>query len=386
MADTTVGGSYVGIMDAARALGLSRSTLHKAVRKGSLVPDMRTPRGHVRFRPQTIEAYRQRLQETESRALAPPALPIASEKAPAGVLAEMARALVAGEDMQEIGRIALDGIRRVMPNAHMGYIARHAPTERDPWRVRMLALDHYPMEAIQAFGRLRPTYEFSLTAALQTGKIEGSGDTATEDVRSGSTLLMRLLQARSYVVLPILADQHPIGVMGVISRMSYAFGPGEVLFLSQVADQLAVAITISARLRSQRAMLEASGRLTMRAQEGRARAGATAPVADLDKLASMYRAASGAYTVCSAGLGVDLMAKDDRIQALARLAAERGQQQVDIWDDNDRPATGLAANIPLPGRWRAAVAAGWAGLRDTPEADLALLVVFGAACLMLAPA
>ena len=42
---------------AADLLGVSKSTLARAVQAGELIPLYRTPGGHVRFRPEDVEAY-----------------------------------------------------------------------------------------------------------------------------------------------------------------------------------------------------------------------------------------------------------------------------------------------------------------------------------------
>jgi len=57
--------------EAARRLGLTRHTLARAVRRGDLVPALRTPGGAYRFRPAAIAAYARRLGADDPLALFP---------------------------------------------------------------------------------------------------------------------------------------------------------------------------------------------------------------------------------------------------------------------------------------------------------------------------
>ena len=47
--------------EAARWLGISKSTLIRAVNRGEIQPAFRTPGKHLRFTPETLQEIRQRL-------------------------------------------------------------------------------------------------------------------------------------------------------------------------------------------------------------------------------------------------------------------------------------------------------------------------------------
>lgn len=382
MTENKLGVDMIGIVEAAQRLGVSRSTLHKMVINGSLIPDFRTPGGHARFRRETIEAFRPSMHRAEHQYAPAAQLVEDPEAARRRVLTNIARLLAAGSDTQEICRIALEDIRRTYPHIDMGYVVRHMPTPQDPWGIEVVARDHFPLEVVRTFSRLRPLHEFSATAVLRSGKVEGCEDTLTSPLRPATVMIMRQLRARSYVVVPIQVEQRTIGVIGLQSRTPRTFDASVVAFVTDVAAQLGTVLSCASREKSLRDMLGTASQLIAQALETRAAIHDDIPSAKvtLDELSARYRAASGAYAVCAIGMTHSWTSGDKRLHAIASQAWAEGAGQVDIWPGTDGPNTSIATCISLADGGQGAVAAAWHGLRDDAETDLSLLSIFGMAC------
>jgi GAF domain len=375
MTTPTATDRLLGIVEAARILGVHRSTLHLAVREHQLVPDARTPHGHVRFRLETIEAFRARL--TDMTGAGGSAVRLRT-------LTHIARLLAAGREREEICRSVLAAIRRLQPAVAIAYICSHAPTEQDPFELKVLASEGLSVDMIEAFSRLRPNHAFATTVALQTGKVELCDDASRGGLRPGSALLMQHMGMRSYAVVPILAEQRAIGVIALLSAKPQAFGSGEVAFMSVIADHLAAVLASAHWVARLSGMLESGRRLVQQALE--ARRGPASPgsaARALDDLVEAFRTASGASRVCVVGLGIDVRGEGSHLRELARQTREVGSMQLDIWRSGAALYTGIAACIPWAGGSWGAVAAAWRGQRLHWEEDHALLTIFGAACVLL---
>lgn len=379
--------NYVGIVAASRMLAMNRSTLHKAVKQGKLVPDMRTPRGHVRFRPETIATFGHTLSAPAAPLPAPsaPTAPLAPAT-PSRPLTRLTQMLSTQTDPDPICQAALAVLRETVPAVEMGYITLHAPSAQDPWGVRVAAHEGFPSTMISAYRQLGASGMLDITKqVMRTSTTVRFDDTADAQAQTwlqrGSVPVIRELEARTLVVAPLPAEQRACGVMAAMSTQPHAFSDGEISFMRALADHLAAVLVSAQALASLRAALVTGGDLILRALRLRA---LRAPDALAD-LAAAFCAAAGAYTVCTAGLGEDLPGTEPYLRILAQQVQDSGVERVEFFITGELPATGVAAVVPLPGVRCGAIAAAWHGRRSDWELSQQLLTVLGAACLLVSP-
>jgi hypothetical protein len=376
---------YVGIVAASRMLGMNRSTLHKAVKQGKLVPDIRTPRGHVRFHPATIATF--------AHTLATPAVPSPAPSAPATAfppaapsrrLTRLTQMLTTQGDPDQICQAALAILRETVPAVEMGYIALHAPTPQDPWSVHVAAHEGFPSTMISAYRQLGASGMLDATKqVIRTATLVRLDDTADAQAQlpRGSVPVIRELEARTLVVAPLSAEQRACGVITAMSTQPHAFSDGEVSFMRALADHLAAVVVSARALASLRGAVVTGSDLILRALRLRA---LRAPDALAD-LAAAFCAATGAYTVCTAGLWEDLPGTEPYLRTLAQQVQDSGFERVEFFITDGSPDTGVVAVIPLPGVHYGAIAAAWHGRRADWELSQQLLTVLGAACLLVSP-
>src|SRR5262249_48602967 len=116
----------LGAQTAANHLRIHRSTLHLAVRQGTLVPDARTAGGHVRFKRETLDAYCARFS------MGGPATGESAVAAPMRALAELAQLLATTAPLEAVGEAAVAGVRRALPGIDACAVAMVRPEAGDP--------------------------------------------------------------------------------------------------------------------------------------------------------------------------------------------------------------------------------------------------------------
>lgn len=345
------------------------------MRQQQVVPDRYTPGGHVRFRRATLEAFRARQAE---RATAGETL------TPLRALEELARlAAVAAGTLDEVSREALQIIQRVQPGVDLCFIARHAPTERDPWSVQVVAQEGITADMLEVYRRLRPSHEFATTAVVRSGKLEACADTSTETVRHATALFTRQMNLRSYLILPLHGKERLFGVLALMSRKPHAFSASDMVLLSAVANQVAAALISTDRLAAVRHALLAARDLTTLALEPPDAAPSARPRgAALAGLVEMFQKASAADVVCTLGFEQDVSVNEPRLWELARQACELRSLVPTIWGSGPNLHTGVAMHVLLPEGGHAAVAAAWKGTRESLEIDHTLLAILAGACVL----
>src|SRR5262245_9493289 len=92
-----------GAQEAARFLGIHRSTLHLAVKRNILVPDSKTPGGHLRFRRETLDAFAVRLAHE-------------AVTSTTSLLSSLGRTLTLPNGPQEFCHLAVARIRETLPD------------------------------------------------------------------------------------------------------------------------------------------------------------------------------------------------------------------------------------------------------------------------------
>ena len=387
MLDHDVGAAreqWYGAQDAARFLGVHRSTLHIAVRQGLIVPDHYTPGGHARFTHETLEAFRAHLMEH-------PATSDSALQTSMRVLAQVAGLLVAPSEPEELASAAIDGMRRALPQMDMCCVAVRTGDPRDRYRMRLLAQQGFPNWVIDDYIRLRSTFRFATTAALRSLRPQLCENTAKEQLYTGTEHLLRSLQLGAYAVQPIVAGDEPLGVIICLYTRPHVFSDTERTFLRGIADELATALTNSGQVRRLSDALTTSRVLMRHALSQRAdtaKADATKHTRDEydpqvlapeQTLGDLFLQLSGAEEICALGFDRDLGTTDPHLLDLACQACMGDDMAQAQWIRNSITYTGIGASVPLETGLRAGVSAAWPGRRSFVETDYALLVTFAGA-------
>ena len=373
---------YIGSVAAAQELGVSRSTIHKAVKTGTLVPDMRTPHGHARFRPETLEAFREDMASETLREVAHEPLPHGSIQQ-ARLLAAMVQSLTTTSEVPEICKAAFGMVKQLVPNVHMGHVALHMPTDGDPWAVQVVAHEGYPADTAGTYRELgRSAGPFTTEEVVRTGRmvrIEAPRQPGRE-VRHGTAVFMRQLNVHTFLALPLMARGQCIGALVVLSHRAYAWSAAEIELLQAVADHVGATVSAAQLLTKRRRLLSGGCDLVMRALNLK---GTMPAEAALQRLAEEYRRASAAVGVCLRGIGHDLLIGDERLLEHAAQAQKDGVPKLDFLDVAGLIQTVVASALDLPSGERAGLAALWPGRRSDLEAQHKLLTIFGGACVLV---
>lgn len=372
----------VGAQEAARFLGVHRSTLHAAVRQGVIVPDSHTPGGHMRFSPATLERFRERLTSC-------PATGDTASAAPIRAFAALAHDMVEPAGLEHICRTAISGVRAALPGIDMCVLAIRAADASDQHRLRVVAQEGFPSWVFDEFRRLRKTLRYATTAALRSRQADYCEDVDQRVLHAGTERLARKLDLGAYVALPLVAGNESLGVLVCASHRPRDFGENERAFLQGMVDELAGALAGASERSRLLRVAQAGARLTARALQLRMESTlseepssgfTTRPTSVAAQvMAALFREVTGAEEVCALGFGEDIATRNPHLLTLSCAACAGDQPVVQEWTADGAVYTGVAASAPLaPGR-RAGVAAMWRGKRTDTNADHSLLLTFAGA-------
>lgn len=224
-----------GTQEAAKLLGLHRSTINMAVRKQLLIPDERTPGGHLRFRWATLAAFRERLA-------ACPATGGATATAAVHLLADLCGLLAREARLEALGARIVAGLPEALPGIEICVVARVVAEPEDRLALRIIARTHMPDEAWARFEQLKTTFKFALTTVLRTLSPEYCQDTSAAALHTGTLELRRILALGSYAALPAVAGGRPVGVLLCSGPAPRHFTEHDQALLGAIADLLSVAL------------------------------------------------------------------------------------------------------------------------------------------------
>lgn len=383
-----------GTQEAARFLGLHRSTLHVAVRQHLIVPDTHTPGGHLRFRRQTLEAYRARLVESSATG---ESLIFAQLR----LLTRLGHLLATEATFTTLSKEAVASISHALPGIERCCIAVRPPSldPHDRHALRLIAQQGFPRGVFTCFKNLHTTFRFAATSAMRNLAPEICADTTRRPVYNGTASIQRDVPLGCYAVMPILDDDEALGVLVCIGSTPHDFSAHDLTFLQGVADLLAASLKATRHMQQFNDYLTSSQELAREALRMRAHAATTrhdlaaedavtqsAPDLDLTwqrQLGEMFLRLSGAESICALGFGADLPTEDSHLRALAcQACAGDGVLAHEQWRENGILHTGIGASVPIVSRLRAGVSARWLGQRRMIEADYALLASFASAYLI----
>ncbi|MBI4400239.1 MAG: sigma 54-interacting transcriptional regulator [Nitrospirae bacterium] len=154
------------------------------------------------------------------------------------LLLDVNNAVVSHLDFRDVFAATTACLRRVLPNDYTS-LALHEP-ERD--RFRMYALDFPSSKGLLHEGMEGPVEGTPAGVALRSGKSQLFGET---DLRNFSSEFVKLLLAegiKSVCCVPLRSHNRLLGTLNIASLRSGAFAQDDVDLLTQVANQIAIAV------------------------------------------------------------------------------------------------------------------------------------------------
>lgn len=394
-------GHLYGTQEAARYLGVHRSTLHLAIRQGLVVPDERTPGGHVRFSKETLNRFRDHLASSSATGEESALAPLRAQATVAHLLA-----MHHVGDLREIGAEVSKRVCDVLHTIDACCVVRCTAETTERCVFRMVAQQGFPKAVIAAFVRMQTVHPFAATTVLRTRQPEIRDDVAQQEVHVGTAWLSRSWPIGAYAALPIVAGKEALGVLICVSHRPRHFSRQDLLFLQGMVDLLALAFDAARgpQIQGTDALVTPAMqlmRLAIDLRSGTVDSGLLslkmhrASAERVTALADTFLRLSGAQDVCALGFDTIVPTSDPRLAGLACGAcAEENAARVlhEEWDEQGIRCTALATSIPLrssqpaqhdvlagpDGVHRGAVVALWRGTQPAPEAE-DLLVTFACA-------
>lgn len=223
-----------GSQEAAKLLGVHRSTINTLVRRHLLVPDEVTPGGHLRFRRTTLDAFHDRLAARAATRAGATATALR-------LLADVARLLVRERPLAELCASMTTSIPRALPGVDLCVIWRVTPRPGDPQALTEISSWGLPDDVRTHFNRLRTTFKFAATIALRTQTPQYCEDATATPQPTGITAISRIWPVGHYAALPIIVRGAAVAVMVCAGHTSCHFSVYDRTLLGALADLLAVA-------------------------------------------------------------------------------------------------------------------------------------------------
>jgi GAF domain-containing protein len=232
---------------AALRLGLHRSSLYLAIKRGLITPDLITPGGHARFSEATLDAYTEQLRHTFATR------PSSALKGQNPLLA-LRNAAGAEPSLLE----SLRQIQRRFPAFTTLGIVEPVPPSADSPGYRIAAQIGISSAVMERFRRLFGRVSLSVPLVLARGEPVYLDDARRQPPRaSGTALLLRMASHRAYAVLPLIVGNRVRGTFGVSSPEPFAFTAQTRDLLSDMAAELALLLRYQQQDNRQRAWLNA---------------------------------------------------------------------------------------------------------------------------------
>lgn len=224
-----------GTQEAAKLLGVHRSTINVAVHKRLLIPDELTPGGHLRFRHATLEAFRDRLA-------ACPATGGGAAAPPLRLLADLCGLLARDVALDAFAVRIVTEVPRALPGITMCTVARVVDEPDDRLAPRIIAHWQLPDEVRARFERLKTTFKFAITTVLRTLSPEYCEDASAAPLHTGTLELQRIWPLGSYAALPAIAGDRAVGALICSGPAPRRFTEHDQALLGAVADLLSIAL------------------------------------------------------------------------------------------------------------------------------------------------
>jgi excisionase family DNA binding protein len=223
-----------GSQEAAKLLGVHRSTINTLVCRHLLVPDEVTPGGHLRFRRTTLDAFHDRLA---ARA----ATRAGATAAALRLLADVARLLVRERPLAELCASMTTSIPRALPGVDLCVVSRVVPHPEDRLAMAAIASWGLPDDVRARFNRLRTTFRFASTTAVRTLTPQYCEDATATLQHTGTAEINRIWPIGHYAILPIIAQGEAAGLIACAGHGPRHFSESDQTLLGALADLLAAA-------------------------------------------------------------------------------------------------------------------------------------------------
>lgn len=411
------GDQLLGIQEAATYLGMHRATLLRAVNTGIITPDIKTPKGRSRFRLETIEQFRTMLkrQAATSREYI---------YGPIKIIANLASLLTESSATYDKPRaVMLDTLHSLCaPQGafDMACVVVRAPSKADPYdryAISILEEVGVPASLIAAYTHLRPSEDFPVTVALQTGELQKCDGYDGYDFPN-STVARVLAQHNiiSYAAVPLITIENgkreAIGALVVCARTPHTFTRQELVFLGGVAAALSACIMhgsldplllrkqgdpVLLRKRNVPLLTSAMALDTVSRLQETAFSRLRDPSAELpiESLCDLLVDRSNALVALVDGFpsqdcgNTSVLSQDDEVLCHYRDNLQTLVQRTCAADDLKREAweskvTAVALPVALPSGCHGAVGAVWPGVREELTAEKVVLTALASACSMVA--
>jgi excisionase family DNA binding protein len=360
-------GRLVGANEAARFLGIHRSTLHQAVKNGVITPDLTTQGGHFRFSRATLDAFAVRIAREPVTTL--------SE-----LLPELTTTLGAPNGRRALCLKAYERIAHALPDltvfAVLGLKA-HARSLLDLEVVASVGFpDWYLPELIANVERK----DYEVKHVLRTLRPRYFEDTSAAEMRASTRSLARRGALHALAIIPLTQDGEARGVLGLGSLHARKFRTPDVAFLQNTADELAIALACHDYMDGAHAQILTSGALMREALRLRIDScPAEQPAERIAPLVALFREATGADAAYLIAPGVDLAPPSTEVRALMRRVSRRDPIATMRWGTPGAETTAIVTLAPLNTRANLVVAAEWTSEIIRQQEFEALLYVFAAA-------
>jgi excisionase family DNA binding protein len=358
-----------GANEAARFLGIHRSTLHQAVKNGAIVPDLTTHGGHFRFSRATLDAFAVRIARE----------PVATLSE---LLPELTTTLGDPDGRRNLCLRVHERIHHALPDlsvfAVLGFKA-HARSLKDLEIIASVGFpDWYFPELIANIERR----DYEVKYVLRTLRPRYFDDiTSANDLGSPTRALNRRSALQTLAIFPLMQDGRARGVLVVGGAHARKFQTPDIAFLQNTADELAIALACHDYMDGARAQILTAGDLMREALRLRAesRAAEKRAAARIAPLVELFCEATGAEAVYLIGPGANLGPRSEAPRQLMSRVSRRHHTATERWGESWPQTTGIAVLAPINTRANVVVAAEWQSDLVRQQEFEALLYVFAAA-------
>jgi hypothetical protein len=230
-------------------LGLHRSSLYLAIKRGLITPDLLTPGGHARFSEATLDTYAEQLRHTFATR---PSSLLKVQNLLHGLGNEAGAEPPLLESLRQIQH-------RLPAFTALGIVESVTPSADSPG-YRIMAQIGISSAIMERFRQLFGRVSLSVPLVLARGEPIYLDDASRQPPRaSGTALLLRMASHRAYAVLPLIVGNRVRGTVGMSSPEPFAFTAQMRGLLNDIAAEVALLLRYQQQDNRQRAWLNAVG-------------------------------------------------------------------------------------------------------------------------------
>lgn len=354
---------------AARRLGIHRSSLHLAVKQRLITPDLVTPGGHHRFFIETVDTFASRVATRSVTSQSP-------------FIEKVSHAIADPDDVQAGVLESLREIKQAIPDIFLLSVMESNPHVHPLPPSRLLAELSDPPDVIAEFLQKYPSTETVSNRVLYSHE-EVVANNLTHHLwrEEGSALMARMMGVLSGAVLPLLVEGVAHGTVGLGSRVADTFTGGTMVTLREIANELAVLLAHKHGVDAQRSFTLAAGELVQAIDAPDV--GQMVEEGAIEKLTYAFKIAQMAEEVFARGGGLPEMPLSPIAQELGELVSATEPFISIERDDEAGTLRGLAIQTTL---CQPSLTVGALWRRDTPLTSVheAALYTFAGLCALQA--